>query len=600
QPPEIPLSAKRIAIDQEFHLSSSDSELDDDWEADYERRRLKNDRNLGSDRFSSFSDLSSEPSLPVRFSDNRYGNLNRVRKYHDDRSSSPSLRVSMQRRDHPFAQRHHKPSLSSQSSSTSATRTTNTVSTDSSASSRGRRRFVTSSPKDARGASQPARDDQFRHPDPKGKAYEATWITGKHEPIRPEKFHLPAAIAKARAATGIVFLRVLYSRKQVLIYIDRAEFFSVEDARQNRSTFVQVEMICGSRSNSSTNSHRSHSSSSDQRSRMTDVIENTDQPEFKQPFSFDLNDDSVDDRITISAIEEERIGQNRKRRKPIGCFTFPLIQIFKKAKLAGCFDDFYPVQVIKDGYFLLDSAEGYLNNFRMQKIVLSSINNTDGQSSSTSYNHDGASSSASSSIYSRDLPSSSASSAVDVPSVPAVEEYAAYAAEKKLKKNKLGKLSKMISSIGSKLTSAISTSTVSFHPSKEEVLQWEHSFNALIAHDYGRTLFAQFLGKSHASENLDFWIECETFRQMETGSESTTEKAKNIYKEFIAVCSSKWVNIDSETLASVNEAMERGCGPDTFSGAQNKIEELMRTDNYPRFLKDQIFMDVRCRCVGKA
>ncbi|XGW35485.1 hypothetical protein V3C99_019035 [Haemonchus contortus] len=158
------------------------------------------------------------------------------------------------------------------------------------------------------------------------------------------------------------------------------------------------------------------------------------------------------------------------------------------------------------------------------------------------------------------------------------------------KKRFFGPISKTISLIRNKLDVALSTS--SLYPTREEVRQWSMSFESLLNHKYGCTLFREFLKKEFSDENVDFWLECEEFKKMKEGKKATIQRAHEIFKEYVAAAAPKEVNLDSDTRAATKAAMESGCKPDTFSLAQSRIEQLMAKDSYRRFLKDSLYLDL--------
>lgn len=61
----------------------------------------------------------------------------------------------------------------------------------------------------------------------------------------------------------------------------------------------------------------------------------------------------------------------------------------------------------------------------------------------------------------------------------------------------------------------------------------------------GCALFRQFLKKEFSDENMDFWLECEEFKKMKDGKKSTTQKAIEIYSEFVAEHSPKEVSVEN-------------------------------------------------------
>lgn len=121
----------------------------------------------------------------------------------------------------------------------------------------------------------------------------------------------------------------------------------------------------------------------------------------------------------------------------------------------------------------------------------------------------------------------------------------------------------------------------------------------------GCMLFQQFLKKEVSDENIDFWLACEEFKRMKEGKKGTIQRAKEIYKEYIAeqaprevdldslfMTSFVKVNLDSDTKAATKAALEESCRPDTFSLAQSKIEQLMSKDPYKRFVRDRLYLDL--------
>lgn len=162
--------------------------------------------------------------------------------------------------------------------------------------------------------------------------------------------------------------------------------------------------------------------------------------------------------------------------------------------------------------------------------------------------------------------------------------------DEKKKKFTFGPLSKTISYIRNKMDIALSTSTL--YPTKEEIRQWQHSFDSLLNHKFGCMLFQQFLKKEVSDENIDFWLACEEFKRMKEGKKGTIQRAKEIYKEYIAEQAPREVNLDSDTKAATKAALEESCRPDTFSLAQSKIEQLMSKDPYKRFVRDRLYLDL--------
>ncbi|KHN74888.1 Regulator of G-protein signaling rgs-7 [Toxocara canis] len=151
------------------------------------------------------------------------------------------------------------------------------------------------------------------------------------------------------------------------------------------------------------------------------------------------------------------------------------------------------------------------------------------------------------------------------------------------------RFTKTLSYIRNKMDAA-STSTL--YPTKEEVRQWEQSFESLLNHKYGCLLFRTFLKGEFSDENVDFWLECEEFKKMKEGKKATIQRAHTIYNEYIAEQSPKEVNLDSDTRTATKAALESGAKPNMFTLAQGRIEQLMAKDSYRRFLKSKMFLDL--------
>uniref|UniRef100_A0A0N4Z6L3 RGS domain-containing protein n=1 Tax=Parastrongyloides trichosuri TaxID=131310 RepID=A0A0N4Z6L3_PARTI len=155
-------------------------------------------------------------------------------------------------------------------------------------------------------------------------------------------------------------------------------------------------------------------------------------------------------------------------------------------------------------------------------------------------------------------------------------------------KKNLNIVSKSINYVKHKMASALSFPIL--YPTINEVKLWETSFEALLHHKDGSELFKHFLKDEFSAENLDFWFECEEFKKMKEGKKSYN-KALHIYELYIHEDGSKQVNLDADTRNTTKNMLDNGAKPDTFNLAQNRIEQLMSKDSYPRFLKSKRFLD---------
>uniref|UniRef100_A0A3Q3D2W2 Regulator of G protein signaling 11 n=1 Tax=Hippocampus comes TaxID=109280 RepID=A0A3Q3D2W2_HIPCM len=131
-------------------------------------------------------------------------------------------------------------------------------------------------------------------------------------------------------------------------------------------------------------------------------------------------------------------------------------------------------------------------------------------------------------------------------------------------------------------------------PTRLRVERWSFSFMALLIDTMGRRQFMTYLEKEFSAENLCFWQACEDVRHGE--SSKIIEKVEEIYKNFLAPGAARWVNIDSKTMATTLEGIQR---PHRFvmDDAQMHIYFLMKKDSYPRYLKSDLYKNMLARAI---
>ncbi|CAF1285974.1 unnamed protein product [Rotaria sordida] len=163
----------------------------------------------------------------------------------------------------------------------------------------------------------------------------------------------------------------------------------------------------------------------------------------------------------------------------------------------------------------------------------------------------------------------------------------------KKKKSKAATIAKDFKSRAANLirrrTTEATLSEKSLIPTREEVLSWEQSFDALLRHRYGQALFRAFLRTEFSEENLEFWLACDEFRVCKEPKRSA--KAKKIYMDFIAIGAPKQVNLDTETRMSTIANIDNP-PLETFDRAQRRIQGLMEKDSYQRFLKSELYINL--------
>ncbi|KAL1251213.1 hypothetical protein QQF64_019009 [Cirrhinus molitorella] len=103
--------------------------------------------------------------------------------------------------------------------------------------------------------------------------------------------------------------------------------------------------------------------------------------------------------------------------------------------------------------------------------------------------------------------------------------------------------------------------------------------------------FHSFLQSEFSAENIEFWLACREYKQM-TSSGKLSNKAADIYKDFLHPMAQKEVNIDHNTREKIKRSLVK---PDLscFDEAEMHIYRLMEEDSCPRFLKSEAYHNLR-------
>uniref|UniRef100_A0A671SSR6 Regulator of G protein signaling 1 n=1 Tax=Sinocyclocheilus anshuiensis TaxID=1608454 RepID=A0A671SSR6_9TELE len=105
--------------------------------------------------------------------------------------------------------------------------------------------------------------------------------------------------------------------------------------------------------------------------------------------------------------------------------------------------------------------------------------------------------------------------------------------------------------------------------------------------------FRSFLQSEFSAENIAFWLACREYKRM-TSSGKLSNKAADIYKEFLHPMAQNDVNIDHHTREKIKRSLMK---PDLtcFDEAEMHIYSLMEEDSCPRFLKSEAYQNLRNR-----
>uniref|UniRef100_A0A667YCF4 Regulator of G protein signaling 13a n=1 Tax=Myripristis murdjan TaxID=586833 RepID=A0A667YCF4_9TELE len=121
----------------------------------------------------------------------------------------------------------------------------------------------------------------------------------------------------------------------------------------------------------------------------------------------------------------------------------------------------------------------------------------------------------------------------------------------------------------------------------EEMSQWSHSLERLLASKYGTMVFQAFLKSEFSDENIEFWLVCEDYKKIKS-SFRMSSRAKKIFKRYIKAEAAREINIDHKTRELIwwnVKAPTTEC----FDEAQRIVYGLMERDSYPRFLRSDIY-----------
>lgn len=124
------------------------------------------------------------------------------------------------------------------------------------------------------------------------------------------------------------------------------------------------------------------------------------------------------------------------------------------------------------------------------------------------------------------------------------------------------------------------------------IQSWSESLEKLLEDPVGIKNFFIHVKAEHSTENIRFWLSCENYKTaVKSGDTHASERAQQIFNEFLSRRATHQVNLAGATLKEVRKNMSRP-NEVTFEKAQVEIYHLMRTDSYPRFLKSEHYLNL--------
>uniref|UniRef100_A0A0K0EPH8 RGS domain-containing protein n=1 Tax=Strongyloides stercoralis TaxID=6248 RepID=A0A0K0EPH8_STRER len=205
----------------------------------------------------------------------------------------------------------------------------------------------------------------------------------KQNIFKSEQFGLPSQCARQWGCKGILYLKISLVGDIINFTVNKAIYFA-NPTLDNTSSYVKLELKQRDSSLKGTESyrhskdyyshHNKHHYYTKNYSYRTKTIPNTNKPEFKETFSFKITPSNIKkhDRIGISVYSTSP--NNELKKGKIGCMTFPIKRLIKKAHQQNDYTFGRPTSatyIINDGgFFLLGPTHGEKTNFPINKIKL--------------------------------------------------------------------------------------------------------------------------------------------------------------------------------------------------------------------------------------
>lgn len=161
------------------------------------------------------------------------------------------------------------------------------------------------------------------------------------------------------------------------------------------------------------------------------------------------------------------------------------------------------------------------------------------------------------------------------------------------KKSRLVNLLKTVSGMKKSKTRKDECQSTLSKSSRTPRKQKHDDFKTFLSARSNLIKFREFLKMQYCTENLDFYLACEKFRQLDrdkVGKELIKFMANQIYNDFLGDKARQPVNIDYECLQNILWQLKNP-SQDLFFDAQTEIFNLMESDCYPRYQKSKRITD---------
>ena len=171
------------------------------------------------------------------------------------------------------------------------------------------------------------------------------------------------------------------------------------------------------------------------------------------------------------------------------------------------------------------------------------------------------------------------------------------------RRSNLDKTTGSTSYIGQKLDSSEVEAPLGFEPegsaassppftenSTPPYLKWASNIRYLLEDPDGVKLFKQFLDQEQCSNQLDFWFACRGLKMVGATDKSKVHSLiKLIYRKYLK---GDLLTLSPEARKCISERILRAEHADQsiFDEAQLEVENSMRNDTYPLFLKSDLYV----------
>lgn len=120
-------------------------------------------------------------------------------------------------------------------------------------------------------------------------------------------------------------------------------------------------------------------------------------------------------------------------------------------------------------------------------------------------------------------------------------------------------------------------------------MKWAESMNYLLEDWDGINLFRTFLDQEGTGRHsLEFWLACKGLKIKDKKDSDATPVIKVILKKFIK--SDKLSYLKADTKQDIYEKLKSGVDVDIFDTAQAEVEDFMRNNLYPLFIKSDTYV----------